>query len=361
MYKITITVLLLLVLAVGVFYSIQRGSSPQPNQQTPPNQNIVFLNSCKAASDPMDCYKKRLLAYAEKNGVAKTLGVIRETKENFPEISQNCNYPLGHELGIKAYKETRDVSKAFKMATECRAGFVRGVMAEFTDENKNVDFATLKEKTCLPEQSSEWRCYYRLGYLAMHKADSFSSALNTCQIISKDQLLRNGCFVGTIHEEIFRISTDAKYKIRYNSGTYGFDEETNLCNAMIETEYKQSCYPWIARKFLFYPVSEREKFFEHPTVTCQKVPASYKTSCYMGVGITLELIFEENRERIRDSCMAGPPINLQSSWDCFTGAIGISGRTVSPEAAPEKRKLCELIPEIYRENFAGEYKNLCGK
>lgn len=356
-----IIVLIATVLGVIAFVLLQdKPQATPPIPQTTSLPNLVFLNDCKTADRALECYGTKLLAFAKENGVEKTLALVRKAEKDFPELYQSCNYPLGHELGIKAYQETRDIPKALSVAIDCSAGFIRGVMAEFTRENQNVNFITLKERVCSPEQSSEGRCYYRLGYLAMQKAESLSFALGTCEALTKDEVLRNGCTAGAIHEAIFLSSTQPDYKIIYGSNTYKSGEELNLCNAMTQNYNKNMCYPSLARKYLFLSETEQKKFLENPLEICKNVPSDYKDVCLGGVGVTLRLIFRSDETKVRDLCMTGAGNDISSGWSCLKGILMIA-RINLLQVPLEKQNLCQLIPPVYREAYQKDFNNLCAK
>lgn len=346
------------ILVVGIVaLALQGREKPSPvAQQTPVvkqvDQKLTFLSPCKSLVDVQECYREKIIALAEKNGVAKTLETIKEAEKDFPELLRHCNFPLGYELGKMAYKEVGDLSKTLALTTECRGGFLRGVIAELLEKKQINGLAHTKKAEC-----PTWWCHYILGYFAIHETKSLSDALVLCKGIAKDKELLRGCFSGAIQEIIFLLNTEPDYRIRYDAKQYSRGEEFALCGDIAQ-EYKEICYSSIPRKYLFTPPHEREQFLGDPLGLCKIAPNIYRPDCNTGVGIVIGVLFHNKATKMRDLCLQGS--NYETSRNCFNGVFSRLTLSPIPKAFEKDEKaICALVPDTYKQ--IPSYKTVCAE
>jgi hypothetical protein len=95
---------------------------------------------------------------------------------------------------------------------------------------------------------------------------------------------------------------------------------------------------------------------------CENVPGNYQGVCGASVGITLEFIYKDSKEKARDLCLTGANVDRYTRWNCLTGILGIVQSPLyqlPKEMIEERKKFCELIPDTYHE--IPEYIEICGQ
>lgn len=327
---------LAVVSAIAVYLSIYK--TPQA-----PNPLVV----CKTSGEQENCYNNQLLDFEKDVGVTQTLELIRKTASEFPEAYQQCNYPLGHELGIRAYSAKQDVLQALDLSRDCSTGFLRGVMSAFFNAHSNLNIVEAKEKACSPEQGAGWSCHYRMGYFALDNAGSLSEASLLCDKLTENIELRTACFAGAITEAMFLIENKENYKVRYDSKLYGPSQEFDMCNAL-PLQSRPICYQTVPSRYLFASAEKLQPFLVAPLDICNTATTDHKKDCSVGIGFALDALFVSNKRKVLDRCLSTSDSGI--ARNCLSGALARQERTPgnSPEQFEQKKIFCELFPDAHK-------------
>ena len=316
--------------------------------------------ACSKVIDRSECYQASLVTAASSGSVKFAMGTLDELGK-IDEGVRRGGHVYAHAIGITAGKRGRDIASTFTQCSEafqsgCYHGVIQGYFAGLDSIGASETNALCEPFRKNPDDRwIRFQCVHGMGHgLTMLYSHDLRRGLKACDFLL-DAWDRHSCFSGAFMENIVNVmmphhpaSTLAKHDDMAGmdmSGMEGMSDTPAFkpidpsdplypCSALAD-RYMSACYEMQTSVMLY----ENHGNIAAAAKTCDRAPASMRTTCYVSLGRDISAYSAQNHaEGIR---MCGLGTEVYQPW-CFYGLVK---NFVDLNARPsEGLSLCRDVP-----------------
>lgn len=240
----------------------------------------------------------------------RTLAVLDDDQP----IKSFC-HALVHNLGQRAYQETKSLSDTFgrcRTTIACGEGCFHGAVEAYMAETGDALTDETLSKACSRDfsgnETNYMACNHGIGHAMMLlSGGELLPSLKSCDALGKLEE-RETCYDGVFMENVFS-SGSADHPSKYLNPK----DPTYPCT-IVDERYRTSCYSGQA-SYVVYNTKER---YEGATAFCAKLPEMYQPDCYESLGGDI-IVETDDAQVVRGICERAP---LGARRDkCYYGAL----------------------------------------